>query len=335
LRALFFIALIVSAARGQPAVRPEPHARPAVAAIERALESHPLVAIGEVHRNEQLHALIVTLVGDARFLPDGGDIVVEFGNSRYQDLVDRYIAGQPVDETLLAHVWRDAVNILVWDAPVYERFFVAVRDANRVRQPARRLRVVLADPPIDWRVIRRRADWERIAESRDRYFADVIEHEVLARRRHALLIFGSGHVEDETAFAAYGKSHRERSANLAALLEARHPGASLRITADWPSSDHDARLARWAPPVLLPLEGTWLGALHLGPPSQTPTLEKIADAFLYLGPTRSLTTSIPAAETYADTAYLRELLRRDSIQGGNNAAELRGLEERFLTGRPR
>src|SRR5438067_1004766 len=162
-------ALNVSAANGQRAARAEPRAQPAVAAIVSALDTYPLVAIGEVHRNDQVHHFIATLVRDPRFLPSGGDVVVEFGNARYQNRIDRYVDGETVDRQSLAQVWRDAVNILVWDAPVYERFFATVREANRTRQRANRLRVVPADPPVDWSTIRDRAAWERIAATRDRW----------------------------------------------------------------------------------------------------------------------------------------------------------------------
>ena len=138
-------ALMVSAADAQRSVGAEVHPEDAVTALTRALEAYPLVAIGEIHRNQQLHDLLVTVVRDARFLPNGGDIVVEFGNARYQDRMDRYIAGDTVDRKNLAQVWRDAVNILVWDAPVYERFFETVREVNRTRPTGKYLRVVLAD----------------------------------------------------------------------------------------------------------------------------------------------------------------------------------------------
>lgn len=88
----------------------------------------------------------------------------------------------------------------------------------------------------------------------------------------------------------------------------------------------DARLARWRAPALARLQGTWLGDVSVGPPTDTPRLEDLADAFLYLGPTSSLTTSMPRPEIYCDTAYLRELLRRDAIQGGANAAQLQRFE---------
>lgn len=323
--------LAVSAADGQRAAKAV-SPQDAVAAITSALETHPLVALGEVHRNQQLHDLIVALVRDARFLPDGGDVVVEFGSGRYQDLIDRYIAGETVDPTRLAHVWRDAVNILVWDAPVYERFFAAVRDANRVRSASRRIRVVLADPAIDWAAITDRAAWERIAATRDEHFADVIEREVLARGRHALLVFGSGHIERDREFDRNGRPGRNgwNPGNLAQRLDTTHPGATYWVTTDWENARMDTLLARWRPPIVVPLKGTVLGAMHLGPPSETPRLGDLADAFLYLGPTSSLTTSAPAAQLYTDTAYLRELLRRDAMQGGANASELRALRRRFL-----
>src|SRR5262249_54956188 len=147
-----------------------------------------------------VHDLIVALVRDARFLPNGGDVVVECGNARYQDRIDRYIAGDTVDQKSLSQVWRDAVNIFVWDAPVYERLFATVRDVNRTRSAAHRIRVVLADPAIDWATITDRATWEQVAATRDEHFADVIEREVLSRGRHALLVFGSAHVEHERVF---------------------------------------------------------------------------------------------------------------------------------------
>jgi hypothetical protein len=102
------------------------------------------------------------------------------------------------------------------------------------------------------------------------------------------------------------------------------------VLADWMTVELDARMASWHAPALARIAGTWLGQSHIGPPSVTPRFEGFADAFLYLGPTTSLTTSRPDSAMYADTAYLRELLRRDAIQGGANAAELKRLSERYL-----
>ena len=317
----------IDAQRAAPA---EPLARPGVAAIVGAFKGYRLVAIGEAHRNEQVHRFIVTLLRHPGFLPAGGDIVVEFGNARYQGVMDRYASGETVPRSELARVWRDAVNILVWDAPVYERFFATVRSINQHRPPASRLRVVLADPPIDWSMIHDHLAWERVAETRDRHAADVIEREVLARGHRALLIFGSGHVHNEKAFDPYGKPNRIHSPNLAELLESGHPGETCFVLADPMTAELDTRLAEWRPPVLARLRGTWLGDLHIGPPPGTPRLADLADEFLYLGPTTSLTSSTPSPDICRDTGYLLELLRRNDIQGGANTTELQRLQARYL-----
>jgi hypothetical protein len=84
---------------------------------------------------------------------------------------------------------------------------------------------------------------------------------------------------------------------------------------------------------LVRLKGTWLGRSHVGPSTDAPRFEDLADAFLYLGATMSLTTSVPSAEIYRDVTYLRELIRRDGIQGGANSIELRRLRAMFLEGK--
>jgi len=303
----------------------DPIPKPAVEEVLRDCRVYPLVAIGEGHRNQQVHDFIVSLVTDPRFPETVDDIVVEFGAAQHQDIIDRYVAGELIPLSDLRRVWRDTVNILVWDAPVYERFFRTIRIVNQHNQK-RRLRVLLADPPIDWDQARH-DDWERVAAGRDEYAAALIEREVLAKAHRALLIFGSGHVTRDSAYDAPG-----RKPNLAELIEARHSGSIFLIWAHmpgWKASQIDPRLASWMKPTVARLQGTWLGASAVGPPG-TPTHEQLADGFLYLGPTKSLTASIPAQSIYGDVTYLRELLRRDQIEGGFNATELSHLRQKYL-----
>src|SRR4051794_15007554 len=121
----------------QSGARTDPIPRPAVEEILREFRVRPLVAIGEGHRNQQVHDFVVRLVTDTRFSQVVDDIVVEFGTARHQDIIDRYIAGDSVPPSELRRVWRDTVNILVWDAPVYERFFRTVRTVNQRNQKHR------------------------------------------------------------------------------------------------------------------------------------------------------------------------------------------------------
>jgi hypothetical protein len=246
----------------------DPRPQPAVSAIVRAFDTYPLVAIGEHHGNQQVHDFIISLVNDKRFSQRVDDVVVEFGSARYQDVIDRYTAGEAVPSEELRKVWRDTVNILVWHAPVYERFFRAVRTINQ-QHPRRQLRVLLADPPIDWTKIRDRQDWERVDRTRDEHAAEVVEREVLAKHHRALLIFGSGHVTRAAAFDAYGATP-DRQGTVVEVLEARHPGSVLLVwshMAGWMTSDLDPRLASWENPAYAVLKGTWLGAA--GRPTRT------------------------------------------------------------------
>jgi len=323
------VCLVLGELHGQRIADPRP--LPAVAAILGAFDAFPLVAIGEAHRNQQVHDFIVTLLRDPRFQEKVNDVVVEFGNARYQDVADRYSSGDAVAPAQLRLVWRDTVNSLVWDAPVYERVFTTVRAINQRRPPARRLRVLLADPPIDWATIRGRDEWLRVAASRDAHAAALVEREVLSKGRRALLIFGSDHVTRDAAFDSYG-AKPGRMPTLAELLEQRHPGAAFLVwchMSGWMTSELDPRLAAWPTPALARLQSTWLGATHLGPPSQTPRLQDVADGFLYLGSTRTLTLSVPPIETYRDPAYMQELIRRNEIQGGINTSELEALRRRL------
>jgi len=47
------------------------------------------------------------------------DIVVECGNALYQDVIDRYVAGQEVSRTELQQVWRNTIAFFVWDSLIY------------------------------------------------------------------------------------------------------------------------------------------------------------------------------------------------------------------------
>ncbi len=88
---------IIGAASQLAAQTDLPPARPLepISAIAKMLESHRVVAIGNVEfrGDEQCQAFLRSLVRDARFPTAGTDIVVEFGNARYQLVMDRFING--------------------------------------------------------------------------------------------------------------------------------------------------------------------------------------------------------------------------------------------------
>jgi len=203
------LSVAVAAAIALPSGPIEP-----IGAITDAFRTHALVALGEVHGNEQSHAFRMALVRDKRFASVANDIVVEFGNAKFQDIVDRFVAGGDVADAELRQVWQDTTQTSgVWDRPIYGDFIRAVRDVNRSLDGSRKLRLLLADPPVDWDLVRRSNEgpqherdgkvqingiWVDKAQAstldRDGYAAGVIQREVLAKGRRALLVFGDMHV---------------------------------------------------------------------------------------------------------------------------------------------
>ena len=102
-----------------------------------------------------------------------------------------------MSDTELSQIWRNTIGgRTYWDAPVYEQFFRTVRAVNRGLPDHDRIRVLLGDPPVDFSAIRSAADADELPApgERDTFFADVVEREVLAEGRHALLIAGADHL---------------------------------------------------------------------------------------------------------------------------------------------
>ena len=80
-------------------------------AITDAFRSHSVVALGDDHGNEQGHAFRIRLLRDPRFTATVNDIVVEFGNPRYQELIDRFVTGEQVADPALRRVWQDTTQV--------------------------------------------------------------------------------------------------------------------------------------------------------------------------------------------------------------------------------
>ena len=285
---------------------------PAIAGIVAAFARHPVVAIAEAHQIRQAGDFYTALVRDPDFQRTVDDVVIEFASGQSQALLDRYVVdGAVVPPESLRTIWRNTTKAASWECPVYARWLAAIREVNRSRPPGHRLRVLAGDTPLDWSRLHTRADWDALG-SNDVSFARVIEDEVLARGRHALVVLGSNHL-------AHGGALRGDTPNTTTRVDARHPGATFVVLmfAGWPGGDTtEARIARegWPTPGLLPLAGSWIGAMPVG--SGTP-LERRADALLYLGPARQLEQEKPLHAEIA-TFDVDQTDRRSAIEWGDS-----------------
>src|SRR5690348_16650652 len=98
MRSCWVAVLVISAlTHAQPmSDRKEPVAEPAVPAILAAFDNYDLVGMPAAHGLKDLDDLILTLVRNPIFSKKVNDIEIECGNSRYQDLLDRYTSGADV-----------------------------------------------------------------------------------------------------------------------------------------------------------------------------------------------------------------------------------------------
>lgn len=97
------------------------------------------------------YAFRMALIHNPQFAGLVNDIVVEAGNSLYQDVMDKFVAGEDVPYDSLRRVWQDTTQPGdVSDKPIYEEFYRAVRALNSGLPRERRLRVLLGDRWLAW-----------------------------------------------------------------------------------------------------------------------------------------------------------------------------------------
>ncbi|MGH9202893.1 MAG: hypothetical protein ACRD2A_16840, partial [Vicinamibacterales bacterium] len=306
--ALIVLGTPVAARQDQP---PRPNApAEAVSAILDAFHSHAIVMLGHPHGNEQKARFQLLLIRDPRFPTVANDIVEECGNSRYQEVMDRFVRGDDVPYAELRRVWEDALPVNTnCDLPMYEELFRAVREVNGALPQERRLRVLLGEVPIDWDQVKSYGDVARWEEQRGSHTAALIGREVLAKGRRALVLYGEMHAQRKNERVNF-----ERADLLAGLLES-HGVTLFNVWPQMGSGKPDltslsADAATWPVPSLTRTRGTVLGALDFasyftsdgrfgmidGKPNPLPRdqwkpmrMDDQFDAILYLGPSSSMT----------------------------------------------
>jgi outer membrane protein OmpA-like peptidoglycan-associated protein len=316
-------ALVIAACTSKAQAKPDadPAWRPAIDLVLDGFEQHALVAVsdGAGHGQLETRDFFAALVRDRRFAPTVRNLVIEFGNSRYQAVMDRYIAGGPVTRDDLRRVWEDTTQISgVWSLPMYEQMLDEVRSVNEELPPALRIRVIAGDPPIDWNAVASPAD-EDMNDWRDAHIAHVIEREVMREGERALILIGGAHISRKVKFPN----------SLIHVLDRRFPGQTWSagvIDLDRIDPQISGRLGASSAPAGTSVRNTWLGKLdvhRIGFNLSTGDVEDNVDALLLL----SLSRLHAQAPTPLDPIYERELTRRRAL--AEATLPFRGAKIRF------
>ena len=296
--------------------------------------------LGETHGNKQEYDWLHSLVGNREFAARIDDIVMEFGNSLYQPLVDQYVSGENIPLEEIQGAWRDTVSSsLGAPSPVYESLYKAVRESNIKRHGQHQIRVLCGDPNIDWKKIKTGADVWPYLSSRDQFYTQVVRTQVLDKHHRALLIMGGFHFlrnfQPAPGIKMFDMEHQLRLAGANPYL------VVFGTNTTGSSGELDHRFDSWPSPVIVSLADNWVGDLpaisvvtggsgaprfipkqkHPAsgedsfPSSPAPVLKlkNAADALLYLGPRDSLVYISPSPSELQGTAYGKEIERRQKI----------------------
>jgi hypothetical protein len=320
----------------------EPEVRRANDGVFELFKQKPVVALADFHGLAQEEDFYSDLVRDPRFASQVGNVVVEFGGSISQGIIDRYVNGADVPFTELRRVWTDEVGWL--PGPFYlgdMNFFANVRAANLKLPPERRIKVWLGDPKIDWGKTSSFRDIQPALKQRDANIFRIITEEILKKHKKTLLIIGSAHLSwpDLPRYRFVGsllaEAYPQSLAVISPFVGYVEPECNAKLVArakDWP-----------VPAVVGPIQGTWLeselklpGCNYLTrnevermkvrasgattgnrlPPADM-IAARIAEisgiksvAMLYLGPPDTFTESPMDPSIYLDLDYFNELNRR-------------------------
>ncbi len=332
-RCLFLLAIICLISNAFSNTQDDPKPENATAAVLRAFETHDIVIIGEIHSNKQEYEWFRSLVSTSEFADKVDDLVLEMGNSLYQQSVDRYVRGESVPLEQVQRAWRNMVGSVGPQSPVVEWLYQAVRETNMKRRGKRQMRIICGDPNIDWDKVQTWKDMSPYLSRRDDWYAQVVKDEVLAKHHHALLIMGALHFLRNFSIgpmkATIEPELRQAGARTYFIMAGTNTPGGYDVV--------DHRFDSWSAPVIAAATG-WLGELPArallnggvenitinmtdasgaritAPPLTVPKLKDGADAFLYLGPHDTLTSVSMTRRELKGTRYLKELERRSKIQ---------------------
>ena len=333
-----------------PIASPDEHLRPFVEFLKRqaanpqefllkALASHRVVIMGEVHHRPRYWAFDAGVVRAKEFSQRVGVIYMELP-SNDQALVDQFLAAPQYDPTPVIEMLRDMLWMGWPDQPMVE-FFKAVWEVNQPLPKVQRLRIVLVDMQRPWKEIKVRNDWRKYDVDRNQLMAKNIVRDLGQHKsdaRHALFIVGYMH-------AMVNVSRPGGDPIKSAGWHLREELGAPNVFAIFPHSPVMANMGGVNGRLALGLFETAFAALSNKPMAfpldHGPFGEQVFDAsldelttdpygrafhaYLYLGPLEDEVFSPLIPDFYTDE-FVQELERRSRVMFGKGLVEVHGIK---------
>jgi hypothetical protein len=303
-----FAALVAGAV--QPSLAQDAFCPPGYAVVADSVaaqfDTHQFVFMGSTHGWRKQHDFQLCVLSRPAFQRRATDVMVEWANPVYQNLVDRYLLKlEPIPIDSLAPVWIDSDAPDLWGRlTLMPAFYEAVRTMNEHLEPTRRIRVIGGNEPIDWSKVQTQEDVARYPYKSNWAAHVIMEHYAPEPSRKLFVIYGEGHVNRRGTLTAEARQKvsldqwfmvgviRERGADDELIAKMGDPAqpfyaGTAGLVAD-PPYPRDLSIARQQP------------------------LAAVMNAVVYLGPEPDRSMSHAVDLTPAQQA---EIARRDQIKG--------------------
>ncbi|WP_221797077.1 hypothetical protein [Oceanobacter mangrovi] len=290
--------------------------------FQQLMSDTRLLALGDIHGSEKPMDYLLQQLQQPTIARQIDNIVVEFGNSRYQQLADDYVlAGMDIPPQQLNRIWRETLYFMAWQTPQYIRLIEYLRQYNGSH--SHHIRLVLAEPVFDWNRITR-DEWNELTVTREASYQHIIQTEVVDKNESAVLLFGSFHQMKEP-IEVQGKEGKFVS------VVARLVQQGIKVITVWPHTG--PVLENYPQSALIDLRREAFGQQRLSDFSprflSNEPLRNIADYYLYQG--ADLRDARPDPANITDTDWHTEMLRRAYLLGGRVEQQVKQWLEQYST----
>ena len=299
--------------------------------ILQTFKTYNIIGISENHAQINSNDFYLKLLSNKDFQNTVKVIIVEFCSTGYQDILDKYIAGDNVGYDEVKTAWRETGQNIdgLWERPIYFNLLKKVREVNSTLPKEKRIRVLAGDPAIDWKSVNTREDYNSYSNKRDFPPAELAFEYGINRGQKVLIIYGGGHLRklsDERKDSTFW--------TIPTLINKRKPGSIIIIDfVDTRRINFNEDFTHWPLYSLIDLNNNEIGnwdAMKYSwfygtnrandkewlKPFEGHKIKDYMDALLFLGERKDMKYSEIPKNIFQDDTFWNELNRRNKIMFG-------------------